>query len=198
VPIEYPQSDAFARDARFSVAVVCSFNYDEPIEQILAAAALLPDVRFYMTGKPKGEHKSRVIPANVTLTGFLSTEAYGSLLSRSDAVLTLTTRDHTMLRGAYEAVYQGTPVIVSDSRLLQRSFDRGAIHVDNTVEAIAGAVQEMRLRHAHYKAEVLLLRDQKYETWNATKAALLLHLSRTGAGGRPAAPALAGRPSGIQ
>ena len=39
--------------AAFTVAVVCSFNYDEPIEEILSAAAQLPDVRFYMTGDPR-------------------------------------------------------------------------------------------------------------------------------------------------
>ena len=180
VPIKYPESDAFQPEGAFSVAVVCSFNYDEPIDQILDAAAQLTDVRFYMTGKPKAEHKSRAIPSNVTLTGFLSNEAYGSLLTRSNAVLTLTTRDHTMLRGAYEAVYQGTPVIVSDSSLLQRAFDRGAIHVDNSVAAIVSAVQEMRTRHAHYKDEVLVLRERKYERWKETKSLLLtrLHAAR--------------------
>jgi glycosyltransferase involved in cell wall biosynthesis len=183
VPIEYPQDDSFRPAGAFTVAVVCSFNYDEPIEQILGAAAQLPGVQFYMTGRPKGQHKSLAIPSNVTLTGFLSTEAYGSLLARSDVVLTLTTRDHTMLRGAYEAVYQGTPVIVSDSPLLRRAFDRGAIHVNNTAVAIAEAVGEMRRRHADYKADVLLLRESKYETWEETKSALLSHLSRRATGG---------------
>ena len=176
VPIKYPTTDAFSPEGAFSVAVVCSFNYDEPIAEILEAAAKLQDVRFYMTGKPKGEHRSRAIPSNVTLTGFLSNEAYGSLLTKSNAVLTLTTRDHTMLRGAYEAVYQGTPVIVSDSSLLRQAFDRGAIHVDNTAESIAAAIGEMRQRHAHYKAEVLLLREKKYRAWEEAKSSLLAQL----------------------
>jgi glycosyltransferase involved in cell wall biosynthesis len=178
VPITYSTSDAFTPDGTFTVAVVCSFNYDEPIAEILDAAAKLPGVRFYVTGKPKGGHKSRMIPSNVTLTGFLSTEAYGSLLTRSDVVLTLTTRDHTMLRGAYEAVYQGTPVIVSDSALLQAAFNRGAIHVNNTVGAIVAAVEEMQTRHAHFKNEVLLLRARKYEIWNEAKAFLVSHVSQ--------------------
>ena len=176
VPIKYPTTDAFRPEGDFSVAVVCSFNYDEPIGEILEAAEKLPDVQFYMTGKPKGEHKSRRIPSNVTLTGFLSTEAYGSLLSKSDAVLTLTTRDHTMLRGAYEAVYQGTPVIVSNSPLLRQSFDRGAIHVDNTPGSIVAAVQDMQRRHEYYKAEVRLLRDKKYRAWEEAKTSLLAQL----------------------
>jgi hypothetical protein len=114
--------------------VVCSFNYDEPVAAILAAARLTPDVRFFITGNPR--HLTGTLaaqlPPNVTLTGFLSTPAYGGLLAGADVVLTLTTRDHTMLRGAYEAIYQGTPVIVSDWPVLVEAFELGAIHVDNT------------------------------------------------------------------
>ena len=65
------------------------------------------------------------MPPNVTLTGFLSDEAYGGLVCGADVVMTLTTRDHTMLRGAYEAIYQGTPVIVSDWPLLREALRRG-------------------------------------------------------------------------
>ena len=55
--------------------------------------------------------------------------------------MTLTTRDHTMLRGAYEAIYQGTPVIVSDWALLRESFPEGAAHVENTAKAIVRGIQ---------------------------------------------------------
>ena len=40
--------------------------------------------------------------------------------------MALTTEDHTMLRGAYEAIYQGTPIIVSNSALLRVAFNEGA------------------------------------------------------------------------
>lgn len=178
VPVEYPVADAFDPEGAFALAVVCSFNPDEPIGEILHAAARMPDVRFYLTGNPADLDRSQLppIPANVTLTGFLSNEAYGSLLTRSDAVLTLTTRDHTMLRGAYEAVYQGTPVIVSDWPLLRRAFDRGAVHVENTAAGIAAGIAEMRARHAHYKSGVLELREQKREAWRRTRDTLLARL----------------------
>lgn len=184
VPVEYGVVDAFHPHGSFSVAVVCSFNYDEPIGEILTAAAALDGVHFYVTGNPSRLDRSRVpaVPPNVTLTGFLTTEAYGSLLTHSDAVLTLTTRDHTMLRGAYEAVYQGTPVIVSDWPLLREAFDRGAIHVQNTAAAIAAGVSEMRVRHDHYKTEVLALREQKYAGWQRAKSALLSRLGRVRTG----------------
>ncbi len=180
VPVVYRVTNTFQPEGPFSIAVVCSFNYDEPIAEILCAAAEVPDVRFYMTGNPKDLDSSALppVPPNVTLTGFLSDEAYGSLLTNADAVLTLTTRDHTMLRGAYEAVYQGTPVIVSNWPLLRDAFNRGAIHVDNTVHGIVEAVREMRARHAQYKADVLELRRAKFATWEKAKASLLARLGQ--------------------
>lgn len=177
VPIEYAVTDAFQPDGAFTVAVVCSFNDDEPIAEIMNAAGRLDGIRFYMTGKPKS--RLPVTPPNVTMCGFLSTEAYGSLLTNSHAVMTLTTRDHTMLRGAYEAVYQGTPVIVSDWPVLRRAFGRGAVHVDNTVNGIAAGIEEMRAHHTDYKAEVLLLREQKHTEWQRAKSALLTRLQAT-------------------
>ncbi|BCS33204.1 hypothetical protein TBR22_A24310 [Luteitalea sp. TBR-22] len=175
VPVVYPAIDPFARPAAFTVVAVCSFNYDEPIAEMLQAAALLPDVRFFMTGNPKhlsADLKARV-PANVTLTGFVTTEAFGGLLTGADVVMTLTTRDHTMLRGAYEAIYQGTPVIVSDWPILREFFAEGACHVDNTPEAIAAAIGEVQGNLAAFRAGAQRLRARKLEAWASTRQAIL-------------------------
>jgi glycosyltransferase involved in cell wall biosynthesis len=114
------------------------------------------------------EYLKRDLPANLQLTGFLSDAGYAGLITSADAVMTLTTRDHTMLRGAYEAIYQGTPVIVSDWPLLRRAFDRGAIHVDNSVPAIVDAVQRMRERHVEFRHGAQELQRYKSERWSAT------------------------------
>jgi glycosyltransferase involved in cell wall biosynthesis len=179
VPVRYAVTDAFRPEGPFSVAVVCSFNYDEPIAEIITAAADLDGIRFYMTGDPQhlDRFDLRSLPPNVTLTGFLSDEAYGSLITNSDAVLTLTTRDHTMLRGAYEAVYQGTPVIISDWPILREAFNHGAVHVDNTAPGIAAGIREMRGNHAHYRSGVLLMREQKHAAWQHAKASLLARVN---------------------
>ena len=180
VPVEYAVTDAFRPQGAFSVGVVCSFNEDEPVAEILEAAASLPGVRFYLTGDSHRMSASlaAAVPPNVTLTGFLTTDQYGSLLTNVNAVMALTTRDHTMLRGAYEAVYQGTPVIVSDWPLLKESFSRGAIHVNNSAAAIAGAVERLRTEHGWYKAEVLVLREEKRATWERAKQGLLSSVHR--------------------
>jgi hypothetical protein len=176
VPVIYDITEQFSTGDKFSIAVVCSFNYDEPIEEIFEAARQLPDVQFYMTGNPKdmAPALSSVVPENVMLTGFLSNSAYMSLLTKADAVMTLTTRDHTMLRGAYEAVYQGTPIIISNWQLLRNAFHQGAIHTDNSKAEIVSAVREMQIHHDLYKANVLKLREKKYEEWEKQKERLFV------------------------
>lgn len=174
VPIVYEAVEPFRKPDAFTVAVVCSFNYDEPIAAILDAARMVPDVRFFMTGNPKhlASDLAAALPANVTLTGFLSTPAYGGLLGGADVVMSLTTRDHTMLRGAYEAIYQGTPVIVSDWALLREAFPSGAAHVDNTAASIAQAIRAVRGSVATYRAGAATLKARKLQRWHATRQAI--------------------------
>lgn len=174
VPIVYESVERFARPAAPVIAAVCSFNYDEPIAEILEAARQVPEVRFFMTGNPKHlspELQAR-IPANVTLTGFLSDAAYAGLVCGADAVMTLTTREHTMLRAAYEAIYQGTPVIVSDWSLLRAAFDEGAVHVDNSAAQIAAAVRRVTADGPALRAGARCLRDKKLGQWRQTRDAI--------------------------
>lgn len=172
VPVVFPSPEAFPRPSGFTVAVVCSFNYDEPVAAIFDAAKRVPDVTFFVTGNPRHLDKGLAgnLPANVRLTGYLSDAAYGGLLCTADVVLTLTTRDHTMLRGAYEAIYQGTPVIVSNWAVLRDAFPEGAAHVDNSPEQIAEAIHAMRDRPDKYRAGARRQRERKLERWKATHA----------------------------
>jgi glycosyltransferase involved in cell wall biosynthesis len=174
VPVIFGAVQPVQRSQSFVVAVVCSFNYDEPIAEILEAARSLPTVRFLMTGDPRrmGDELKRLVPDNVTLTGFLSDAEYGGLLMTADAVMTLTTRDHTMLRGAYESVYQGTPVIVSDWPVLRAAFDEGAVHVNNSPAAIIEGVRRMQSDAAAFRAGAIRLRDRKLERWSVSLAEL--------------------------
>lgn len=180
VPVRFETREDYVLPPGFNVAMVCSFNPDEPIAEMLAAARMLPDVHFHITGNPRALSPALKadVPSNTHLTGFLSTGAYASLIIKADAVMTLTTRDHTMLRGAWEAVYQGTPVIVSNWRILHESFDVGAIHVDNTAAGIARGIEELRRNHSRYRAEVAALRLRKEQRWIAVRSAIEARLAR--------------------
>ena len=174
VPVKFASIQPLERTSDFLIAVVCSFNYDEPIEAMLGAARALPDVKFMMTGNPKhlSAELKKALPGNVTLTGFLPDAAYAGLITSADAVMTLTTRDHTMLRAGYEAIYQGTPVIVSNWPVLRAAFDEGAIHVDNTATGIIEGIRTMQREHAATRAGAARLRQRKLDRWAATLAEL--------------------------
>ena len=113
------------------------------------------------------------MPPNVRLTGFLSTAAYGGLLQGADVVMALTTRDHTMLRAAYEAIYHGTPVIISNWDLLRESFDEGALHVGPSSGEITDAVRRARAQYTQLKEGAVRLRHRKLDGWRATREAIL-------------------------
>jgi glycosyltransferase involved in cell wall biosynthesis len=175
VPIEFDSVGSGPADLNdFTVVCVTSFDRDEPITSMVEAARRLPNVRFLMTGNAsKGARlMPAVMPPNLRLTGFLDTSVYGGLLRNAGVVIALTTVEHTMQRGAYEAIYQGTPVIVSDNRLLRQSFDEGAVYVDNSPDAIVTAVQRIRDSSAEYRAAASRLRARKVERWLRTKAEL--------------------------
>jgi glycosyltransferase involved in cell wall biosynthesis len=179
VPIRFDAVSPIERTSEFLIAVVCSFNYDEPIDEMFEAARALPDVRFLVTGNPQrlSAERRRTLPSNITLTGFVPDATYAGLLTSADAVMTLTTRDHTMLRAAYEAIYQGTPVIVSNWPLLRSAFDDGAVHVDNSREEIRAAVRRMQQEHQAFRDGAARLRRRKLERWTATRAELLAAIS---------------------
>ena len=181
VPVCFAEPEHVELSGAFNVTVVSSFANDEPTAMILEAAAHCPDIRFYMTGNPS-DLESRVLkskPDNVQLTGFLSDARYVGQLQASDAVMVLTTRDHTMQRGAYEAVYLGKPVITSNFELLRTSFSKGTVYVDSTVADIVRGIREMRSDVSRFQEEVDHLRDEKLQQWDAVAASLLERLGVT-------------------
>ncbi|KAA3610955.1 MAG: hypothetical protein DWQ05_20925 [Calditrichaeota bacterium] len=175
VPVHFSGNEKFSLNGQFSIAAVCSFNYDEPIKELFHAAKKLGNIQFYMTGNPK-HLKPEILakkPDNVHLTGFISDALYGDLISNANAVITLTTRDHTMLRGAWEAIYQKTPVIVSDWPILQKNFPTGAVHVDNSVPGIITGIKDMQQNYADYKVGAVTLNLKKHAHWQETKKQIL-------------------------
>jgi len=186
VPVNYPKSDTTFEKGPFTVAVICSFDYDEPVDLILDAASALPDVRFLVTGDPrKVEGRGLSLPTNLSLTGFLDNAAYGGLLRNADVVMALTTGQHKMLRAAYEAIYQGTPIIISESPMLREEFGRGGILVENSVKAIVTAVREMQGSMVRYRREALELRVVKERRWEQNRQLLTSKLAHARKRARP-------------
>ncbi|MBI4787777.1 MAG: glycosyltransferase [Chloroflexi bacterium] len=157
------------------IAVVNTFQADEPLDEILAATRDLPEIEFYVTGKKQNARADvlALAPANVHFTDFLADEAYYALLSQADAVMCLTTRDHTMQRGACEALSLAKPIITSDTDVLKTYFDRGTVHVANRSENIRQAILQIRADLACYQREIVELREDRRREFQQKKRALI-------------------------
>lgn len=167
IPTTFPNGAPYPMNGSFNITVVNTFSSDEPLEEILRAAQEMEGVKFYITGKV-----SRAAPAileliskNVVFTDFLSTERYYALMRTSHAVMCLTTRNHTMQRGACEALSMGKPIVTSQWPLLQEYFNKGTVHVDNTSSGIRSGVNEMKTHYDRYQLGIRELQVSQQVEW---------------------------------
>lgn len=166
------------RFERFSICVINSFLEDEPLEEIVEAAKNLPAYDFYITGRislapqPILDKK----PANVHFTDFLPDREFFKLINKVDGTIVLTTRDLTMLCGAYESVALEKPLITSDWAVLKKYFSKGTLYVDNSPESIMRAVAEMKARQNELSNEMKDLRKQLIPRWEKKFKKLISYL----------------------
>lgn len=166
-PGDYPTGERFPFNGQFNAVVVSSFEWDEPLDVVYEAAAHLPEVSFYVTGDYTRSAPSLLAkkPDNCRLTGYIPYGQYVGLLRGADVVIDLTTRDHTLLLGAFEAVSLGTPLITSDWPVLRDYFPIGTVHIPNTVEGVCEGVRRVQREHATLRRDILLLRERLNAEW---------------------------------
>jgi glycosyltransferase involved in cell wall biosynthesis len=166
--LDLPQCDLFPVRPGFNLAFVCTFAADEPVEAVLQAASMLPDVNFYITGDKRKKPASFFAnaPKNVTFTGFLDpNQEYPGLLRAAEAVMVLTTRNHTLQLGGCEAVAVGKPLITSDWPYLHEVFPTGTVYVGETAESIRDGILRMRAAYDGFASEILELRQRSQQEW---------------------------------
>ena len=135
-------------DGRPRVLFTGVFARDEPVAEVLAAAREVPETDLQLTGDPRlcPPELRATAPPNVEFLGFLPGDAFGRAIEDADAVLTLSTERVSVMRTAYEAVYAGRPLIVSDRPELRELFPY-AVFVDMTPAGIAAGLREAVARH---------------------------------------------------
>ena len=182
VPSDLPPGKPYPLTHPFNIAMVSSFAPDEPLDEVVEVARGLPEVGFYVTGNPVQGLKRLPVhrPPNLHLTGFLTDDNYYGLLRSVQAVMALTTEDHTMQRGACEAVWLGQPIVTSDWPVLRQAFHAGTVHVDNTVGGIRAGVLQMQARYPQLAQEVLQLQDERRRQWQQATLQLAPQLAMAG------------------
>lgn len=164
----YPSGESIKHADGFTIAVIGSYDPDEPIDAVLGAAGELPDVTLYMSGDSSRIPSDLVAnsPQNCIFTGYLPYERYVALLRSVDAVMDLTSWDNTLLLGAYEAVELEKPLITSDWPILREYFSQGTVHVNNTKEGITEGMRRARDDHEQLRSEIRLLRKSLRSDWD--------------------------------
>jgi glycosyltransferase involved in cell wall biosynthesis len=194
VPVHFAEGRAPAPCRAPRVVVVNTFSLDEPVDELLSAARALPEARFFVTGDRRHARAPWLAnaPANVTFTGFIPEEDYAGLLRAADVVAVFTTHDHTMQRGAYEAVALGKPLVTSDWGLLRETFSRGTVHVANEGPAIAAGIRLALANAKQLAAEMQILRREREALFSTRLADLLRLIGEDRATSRAASMASAG------
>ena len=153
--------------ATFNVAVISSFESDEPLRAVFDAAFELPDVYFYITGEKKNADKKLLVnkPANVIITGFLDYKAYINLLHKVDVIMDLTTDNMSVVAGAFEALGLEQPLVTSDWIPLRRHFSKGTIYVKNSTGDIKEGIIVAITNREKLSKEMHQLKIEKVNEW---------------------------------
>lgn len=151
--------------------IPCSFNADEPIAEILEAARQAPDLTFVLTGNParaQGRHDLSEAPANVKFPGFLPEGEFNELVYNATAVVGLTKLDGIQLSVANEALGCDRPMVLSNTKLLQQLFPKGAVYVNpmDAKDLVAGC-RQAQAESDRLIAEVTALKAERAEQWFA-------------------------------
>ncbi|MGO9560957.1 MAG: glycosyltransferase [Acidimicrobiales bacterium] len=158
---------------RPKVLFVCRFAGDEPVAEAIEAAKLAEGVDFLVTGRLEDLSPAlrEAAAPNVSFVGYLPSLQYRRLVEACDIVLTLTTESTSAMRAAYEAVYSGKVLVVSDWALDRALFPH-AVHTANDARSIAASVEHAVASHAELQSHAARARQLQLERFDAQLAEL--------------------------
>ncbi|MFC2088645.1 glycosyltransferase [Calditrichota bacterium] len=165
---DFPAPEILEKKPKGPIVVVpCSYDRDEPMEEMQKATIMLPDVNFYITWFREKLSKNyfREFKENTTFTGFLPAEEFNSLLSHADVILVLTNQIGTQPSGASESLSFQKPLVVSDLQIIRDLFPVGSIYVKNNAESIANGIVEALRRKDDLAMEMASFKDIKLQLW---------------------------------
>ena len=169
IPDLFPSED-IPLSGSVNIVFVSTFSYDEPIEDVIEAARLLPnDYHIHITGNYKKysnlKHIQERKPNNVNLTGFLSEADYLNLLSSADIIMVITDQEHTLTCGAYEAIALCKPMVLGNTETIKNYFSQGAVYTAITPKDISNSILICANNTAVLKNDVAALSDMLHTNW---------------------------------
>lgn len=162
-------SQAVYLPGRVNILFVCTFSPDEPFIEVIKAAKRLPrDYCVLITGNynKAGLHPSSdLVPHNVHLLGFVSSDAYDSYVYSCDAMMVLTTSEWVLVCGGYEAMAAEKPLITSNTATLRGFYGNAAEFTNADCDSIASAMMNTAENLDRYKKLIVQESSQKSKLW---------------------------------
>lgn len=153
-------------EGKHTLAFVCSFDVDEPYQEVFEAFRSFPDTTLYVTGRaPEPVLERYKSQKNIVFTGYTPLHDYLTLLRSVDGILALTTRENTTLCAANEAVSFTQPLLLSDTKFLRGYFSKGSVYTANTAAGIGAAYQTFLKNQERLKAEMIAFKPQLSRAW---------------------------------
>jgi len=165
---QLPLAEKVQLTGKNNIVFVCSYSGDEPVTEVIEAARLCdPSTVIHITGDNRKLEKDVLdsAPPNVRFTGFLNEKDYQSILLSCDAVMVLTTAEHFLLCGAYEAVSLDQPLILSDKETLRNYFNKGVVFAKNDAKNISKAIRTAIREKECRQKEIGKLASDLPESW---------------------------------
>jgi glycosyltransferase involved in cell wall biosynthesis len=168
------------------VLVAGSFDANEPVDVVLDAIRLVPEVDVRLTGDPEllAPELRRAAPPNAVFTGFLPYSDFLGELMAADVVAAFSSDPQIMNRAAFEAVGLGRPLVLSNLPALRGRFGDAAVFSDNLPQQMAQAMRRALLEKVQLAARsselAIRLREQREGSLEQLRSRL---------GGAPTVPA---------
>ncbi len=132
------------KDKKMQILFICSFDPDEPVNEVLAIDPEIDDFEILVTGNWKKMFAVIPVAKNIHFMGFVPKDEYDKLLFSVDGIMVLTGGEGCLCCGAYEAFSAGKPVILSLTKTLQGFFGDAPIYAKNSSESILSALKKLK------------------------------------------------------
>lgn len=168
-------TDHLTLKGKHNVVYICTYEKDEPYENVIRAGKLLNDSTFlYVTGRIEKApaYILEQAPKNVIFCGFLAEQDYINLLDSCDVVMDLTLMEDCLVCGAYEALALEKPMILSDTRALRSYFSQGVVYTHSAAEAIACSISEAIAHNDELSNKIKHLKQKIINDWDVKRECL--------------------------
>ncbi len=166
-PMRNGKIEKILSQSNFPVIMVNRFAADDDYETVIAAAKLMPEADFFITGNPNDAGvKLKNLSANIILTGYLEHHEFLKLMRRARVVLAFTLRPDTVLWSIRESLALNKPFVTTDSEVLRHYFGDVGVFAKSVPSELKEKILEAAERAEEIKQKIKIFLEQDKLRWH--------------------------------